>query len=659
MAAFSEQESRVSAWFDSEVVAELRRDFDTADIDGSGTIDVNEACLLFARKTKSASRDYFGVDDQHDDPAKLSRAGTPESSSSSAVSVGVISSPANHGSASANTKTDGVDQESYRLAMRMLQQMNVKDGKITFEQFCFRFGRRLQQERNRQRRLLSVPQGEEAFFREHTQTTSDCAKNKSRSSVQDELLRATCTRGDNGKDDAATASSTSPDEQSVCGFLARPVSSRPGVCDGIVAEVNKVRAEAGLAPLQLHVRLVRSALRHATDVARGRRGFSHAGAEERIGECGFFEGIGENLARLDGYSLSALAESTVRGWMESDGHRRTMLLPDFNVCGIGVGARGTLQQSRVVVDHLEVQNHHHDMGAGRGAADVPCGTYETLFVTMLFAIESERARAANCEGRTRLVDGSVCREPRLETTLVSCVADAVDEILGQDRNLQVRKSLVSTIRSSETTSREGNSAGASHCGTPIDGSFVSPGTEASEGTAAGQRAGRTNGHSTPSRPFGQTDSYPGEEDGATNNAGPEHTTSNFSDRGVAANPWADLWAQGKEAFAAYREPILFLVAWLLSFAFLHVGNHDLRDLPRLIRSVEQNYAWLLQYFPAEILGSASDEDYHHSSSTGGSHRGNPECWNGGFSFEICCNPPGTGNAECWDGVYTYQRCCQS
>lgn len=39
--------------------------------------------------------------------------------------------------------------------------------------------------------------------------------------------------------------------------------------------------------------------------------------------------------------------------------------------------------------------------------------------------------------------------------------------------------------------------------------------------------------------------------------------------------------------------------------------------------------------------------------------GNPACWVGGFSYELCCSGhygPG-GNAVCWDGSFTYEKCC--
>jgi hypothetical protein len=40
-------------------------------------------------------------------------------------------------------------------------------------------------------------------------------------------------------------------------------------------------------------------------------------------------------------------------------------------------------------------------------------------------------------------------------------------------------------------------------------------------------------------------------------------------------------------------------------------------------------------------------------------QGNPACWVGGFSYELCCSGHygQGGNAVCWDGTFTYDKCC--
>ena len=33
--------------------------------------------------------------------------------------------------------------------------------------------------------------------------------------------------------------------------------------------------------------------------------------------------------------------------------------------------------------------------------------------------------------------------------------------------------------------------------------------------------------------------------------------------------------------------------------------------------------------------------------------GNPACWRGAYSYELCCR----GDSTCWDRIYTADRCC--
>ena len=36
-------------------------------------------------------------------------------------------------------------------------------------------------------------------------------------------------------------------------------------------------------------------------------------------------------------------------------------------------------------------------------------------------------------------------------------------------------------------------------------------------------------------------------------------------------------------------------------------------------------------------------------------QGNEACWRVGFSYDLCCKPP--GNPDCFDSMYTYEACC--
>eukprot|EP00930_Biecheleria_cincta_P030766 TRINITY_DN21324_c0_g1_i1.p1 TRINITY_DN21324_c0_g1~~TRINITY_DN21324_c0_g1_i1.p1 ORF type:complete len:342 (-),score=80.18 TRINITY_DN21324_c0_g1_i1:66-1016(-) len=93
--------SSPEAMFDPEVIAEMRRQFQEADTDGDGEIDAAEACLLFARSSASGSS----------------------------------------------------EEEIKRTADGLRNQMDAdRSGTISFNEYCFRFGRKFQMELNRRRR---------------------------------------------------------------------------------------------------------------------------------------------------------------------------------------------------------------------------------------------------------------------------------------------------------------------------------------------------------------------------------------------------------------------------------------------------------------------------------------------------------------------------
>lgn len=95
------------AMYDPEVVAELRRQFEAADKDGSGEIDATEACEAFARSCGGGS-----------------------------------------------------EEEVRKTAERLRCQVDTdRSGTISFEEYCFRFGRRLQMEQNRKRREVASGAG--------------------------------------------------------------------------------------------------------------------------------------------------------------------------------------------------------------------------------------------------------------------------------------------------------------------------------------------------------------------------------------------------------------------------------------------------------------------------------------------------------------------
>lgn len=105
----------------------------------------------------------------------------------------------------------------------------------------------------------------------------------------------------------------------------------------ILYYTNKFRHSKSLPPLQLEESISREARSHSRDMANGRTGFGHQGFDERVDhvtkKLGRVASAAENVAygNLD-------AESVVKGWIKSPGHRKNML-GNYNLIGIGA-ARG-------------------------------------------------------------------------------------------------------------------------------------------------------------------------------------------------------------------------------------------------------------------------------------------------------------------------------
>ncbi|MGA8241807.1 MAG: CAP domain-containing protein [Desulfobacterales bacterium] len=103
----------------------------------------------------------------------------------------------------------------------------------------------------------------------------------------------------------------------------------------VIELVNIERETRNLHPLSYNQELTVAARRHSQDMA-DQNYFSHTSQDgrefyERIADAGYdYQSCGENIAA--GY---ASPEAVVEGWMNSDGHRRNILDPDY--CDIGVG----------------------------------------------------------------------------------------------------------------------------------------------------------------------------------------------------------------------------------------------------------------------------------------------------------------------------------
>lgn len=127
----------------------------------------------------------------------------------------------------------------------------------------------------------------------------------------------------------------------------------------MLTRVNAVRRKAGLKALRLNSDLEKAAQRHAEDMlARGY--FAHESpsgttVRERSRKAGYnWAAIGENLA----FGQTSVDE-VIETWMDSPGHRKNILSPNFSELGVGL-ALGQGRDGKYQV--LWVQN----FGAPRG-----------------------------------------------------------------------------------------------------------------------------------------------------------------------------------------------------------------------------------------------------------------------------------------------------
>lgn len=117
---------------------------------------------------------------------------------------------------------------------------------------------------------------------------------------------------------------------------AAPLDDVATVRTAVLAEINRLRADEGLAPLLFDARLEEAAQAHAADML-ARRFYDHVspdghGLAWRVAEHGYtFRWLGENIAK----GVFDPAE-VVRRWMLSSGHRQNILDPHPVHAGIGV-----------------------------------------------------------------------------------------------------------------------------------------------------------------------------------------------------------------------------------------------------------------------------------------------------------------------------------
>lgn len=101
----------------------------------------------------------------------------------------------------------------------------------------------------------------------------------------------------------------------------------------LLRALNQVRAQHGLAPLRVDLRLERAARAYSAHMLRTGT-FAHGDFRTRIVRYGGRGPVlGENLAW--GVGSAASAQGIVRMWMNSPSHRANVLRPGFNRIGVG------------------------------------------------------------------------------------------------------------------------------------------------------------------------------------------------------------------------------------------------------------------------------------------------------------------------------------
>ncbi|MDO8187031.1 CAP domain-containing protein [Conexibacter sp. JD483] len=110
----------------------------------------------------------------------------------------------------------------------------------------------------------------------------------------------------------------------------------------ILAELNRIRARAGLPDVRRDERMSRTAAAHSRDM--GRRGyFAHGEWGSRVARAsGSAHAVGEVLGWMAHSSPRREARKMVRGWLDSPPHREVLLERDFRRVGLG-RATGRLQ----------------------------------------------------------------------------------------------------------------------------------------------------------------------------------------------------------------------------------------------------------------------------------------------------------------------------
>jgi uncharacterized protein YkwD len=149
-------------------------------------------------------------------------------------------------------------------------------------------------------------------------------------------------------------SADSPDDVAVPRISSRRIREIESLEQQCFDEVNRVRKNRRLPRLNFSEDLLPVARGYSRRMAE-QHFFSHSDPEgrtvrDRVDEADIrWRIVGENLAYSNGY-LNPVAAS-VSGWMESPGHRRNILEPDYNMTAIGawISPEGTVYFTEIFI----------------------------------------------------------------------------------------------------------------------------------------------------------------------------------------------------------------------------------------------------------------------------------------------------------------------
>jgi uncharacterized protein YkwD len=128
-------------------------------------------------------------------------------------------------------------------------------------------------------------------------------------------------------------------DEAIAGLSSRRVREIESLEQQCLDEINRVRRHSRLPRLGFYEDLLPVAREYSRRMAE-QHFFSHRDPDgrtvrERVDEAEIrWRMVGENLAYSSGY-INPVAAS-LHGWMDSEGHRRNILDPDFSLTAIGV-----------------------------------------------------------------------------------------------------------------------------------------------------------------------------------------------------------------------------------------------------------------------------------------------------------------------------------